>query len=57
MWPLIMQFVRTNAVYITLPVAAVIGFIGYNVENLVSDKYTPYSRNYYIFSCKFVKRI
>lgn len=43
MWPLILQFVRANAVYITLPVAAVVGVIGYNIENLISDKYTPYS--------------
>lgn len=39
-----MALLRRNAVYITLPVAAVVGFIGYNLENLMSDKYTPYSR-------------
>uniref|UniRef100_A0A2M4AYZ8 Putative conserved secreted protein n=1 Tax=Anopheles triannulatus TaxID=58253 RepID=A0A2M4AYZ8_9DIPT len=43
MWPLIMQFLRGNAAYITLPVAAVVGVIGYNIESLLSDKYTPYS--------------
>ncbi|EDW61317.2 small integral membrane protein 12-A [Drosophila novamexicana] len=43
MWPVIMALLRRNAVYITLPVAAVVGFIGYNLENLMSDKYTPYS--------------
>ncbi|EDW10363.1 small integral membrane protein 12 [Drosophila mojavensis] len=43
MWPVIMALLRRNAVYITLPVAAVVGFIGYNLESLLSDKYTPYS--------------
>ncbi|CAF4957131.1 unnamed protein product [Pieris macdunnoughi] len=44
MWPLILRFLRTNAPYITLPVAAVVGVIGYNIEGLLSDKYTPYSK-------------
>ncbi|XP_065091166.1 small integral membrane protein 12-A [Ochlerotatus camptorhynchus] len=43
MWPLLVHFLRSNAVYITLPVAAVVGVVGYNIENLLSDKYTPYS--------------
>ncbi|XP_058120670.1 small integral membrane protein 12-A [Anopheles ziemanni] len=43
MWPLIMQFFRSNAAYITLPVATIVGVIGYNIESLLSDKYTPYS--------------
>ncbi|XP_064543359.1 small integral membrane protein 12-A [Drosophila montana] len=43
MWPVVMALLRRNAVYITLPIAAVVGFIGYNLENLMSDKYTPYS--------------
>ncbi|XP_049299260.1 small integral membrane protein 12-A [Anopheles funestus] len=43
MWPLIMQFLRSNAAYITLPVATLVGVIGYNIEGLLSDKYTPYS--------------
>ncbi|KAF5284166.1 hypothetical protein FQR65_LT00166 [Abscondita terminalis] len=34
---------RTYAPYITLPFAAAIGYIGYNFENFVSDKYTPFS--------------
>lgn len=44
MWPIIMQFMRSNAAYITLPVAAVVGVIGYNLENLLSDRYTPYNK-------------
>lgn len=43
MWPILMGLIRRNAVYVTLPIAAVVGFIGYKIENLVSDKYTPYS--------------
>lgn len=46
MWPIIMTILRRNAVYITLPIAGVIGFIGYNLESLLSDKYTPYSSKY-----------
>uniref|UniRef100_A0A1L8DAJ8 Uncharacterized protein n=1 Tax=Nyssomyia neivai TaxID=330878 RepID=A0A1L8DAJ8_9DIPT len=45
MWPVIMALLRRNAVYITLPVAAVIGFVGYNLENILSDKYTPYTKS------------
>ncbi|KAI5632486.1 UPF0767 family domain-containing protein [Phthorimaea operculella] len=44
MWPLIMRFLRTNAPYLTLPVAAVVGVIGYNIESLLSDRYTPYNK-------------
>ncbi|OWR54198.1 small integral membrane protein 12 [Danaus plexippus] len=44
MWPIIMQFLRSNATYITLPVAAVVGIIGYNLEGLLSDRYTPYNK-------------
>ncbi|XP_035456184.1 small integral membrane protein 12-A [Spodoptera frugiperda] len=44
MWPIIMQFLRTNAPYFTLPVAAVVGVIGYNLEGLLSDRYTPYNK-------------
>ncbi|XP_043645078.1 small integral membrane protein 12-A [Drosophila teissieri] len=43
MWPIVMALVRRNAVYITLPIAGVVGFIGYNIESWISDKYTPYS--------------
>ncbi|XP_055686713.1 small integral membrane protein 12-A [Lutzomyia longipalpis] len=45
MWPAIVALLRSNAVYITLPVAAVIGFVGYNLENILSDKYTPYTKS------------
>ncbi|XP_061399766.1 small integral membrane protein 12-A [Musca vetustissima] len=45
MWPIIMALLRRNAVYITLPFAGVVGFIGYNLESLLSDKYTPYSKS------------
>uniref|UniRef100_A0A1L8EJ21 Putative small integral membrane protein 12-a n=1 Tax=Haematobia irritans TaxID=7368 RepID=A0A1L8EJ21_HAEIR len=45
MWPIIMAILRRNAVYITLPIAGVVGFIGYNLESLLSDKYTPYSKS------------
>ncbi|XP_026734593.1 small integral membrane protein 12-A [Trichoplusia ni] len=44
MWPIIMQFLRSNAPYFTLPVAAVVGVIGYNLEGLISDRYTPYTK-------------
>lgn len=44
-----MALLRRNAVYLTLPVAAVVGFIGYNIENLVSDKYTPFNSKIYYF--------
>ncbi|ALC41097.1 CG34228 [Drosophila busckii] len=43
MWPIVMALLRRNAVYITLPIAGVVGFIGYNLESMLSDKYTPYS--------------
>uniref|UniRef100_A0A1Q3FDD5 Putative conserved secreted protein n=1 Tax=Culex tarsalis TaxID=7177 RepID=A0A1Q3FDD5_CULTA len=43
MWPLILQFMRSNVAYITLPIAGIVGVIGYNIESLLSDKYTPYS--------------
>ncbi|CAD7078273.1 unnamed protein product [Hermetia illucens] len=45
MWPILMHFLRTNAVYITLPFAAVVGFVGYNLESILSDKKTPYNKS------------
>lgn len=41
-----MQFLRSNVAYVTLPVAAVVGIIGYNLETLLSDRYTPYNSEY-----------
>lgn len=43
MWPVIIGFLRSNAPLVTLPFAGIIGFIGYHLENYLSDKYTPYS--------------
>lgn len=36
--------IRTYAPYVVFPVAAVIGFVGYHMEGLVSDRYTPYKK-------------
>ncbi|CAH0712935.1 unnamed protein product, partial [Brenthis ino] len=44
MWPIILQFLRSRAPYITFPVAAIVGVIGYNLESLLSDRYTPYTK-------------
>lgn len=33
MWPLVYGFMRSNARFIVLPLAAVIGVIGYNIES------------------------
>lgn len=43
MWPVFYAALRGYAPYITLPFAALVGFIGYNLENILSDKYTPYN--------------
>ncbi|XP_067000382.1 small integral membrane protein 12-A [Anabrus simplex] len=45
MLPVVYAFLRAYAPYITLPFAAVVGFIGYKVEGLLSDKYTPYQES------------
>ena len=45
MWPVIYGFVRTYAVYITFPVAVVVGVVGYNVEGyLRKDKQQKYKK-------------
>uniref|UniRef100_A0A2L2YAM7 Small integral membrane protein 12 n=1 Tax=Parasteatoda tepidariorum TaxID=114398 RepID=A0A2L2YAM7_PARTP len=41
MLPVIYALMRSYAPYITLPVSIIIGVIGYNIEGLISDKYTP----------------
>ncbi|XP_050315082.1 small integral membrane protein 12 [Anthonomus grandis grandis] len=45
MWPVIYTFLRTYAPYVTLPFAGLVGVIGYNLENILSDKYTPYNKS------------
>ncbi len=45
MWPIIINFMRVNAPYITLPFAAIIGVIGYNIERMVSDRTTPFKNS------------
>ena len=45
MWPIIVNILRSNAPYITLPFAAVIGIIGYNIERLISDRTTPFKNS------------
>ena len=45
MWPVLMNMLRVNAPYITLPFAAIIGVIGYNIERIVSDKTTPFKNS------------
>ncbi|KAL1500736.1 hypothetical protein ABEB36_006182 [Hypothenemus hampei] len=45
MWPLVITFLRTYAPYVTLPFAGLVGFVGYNLENILSDKYTPYNKS------------
>ncbi|KAJ3652221.1 hypothetical protein Zmor_018204 [Zophobas morio] len=45
MWPFLIRTLRHYAPVITLPFAALIGIIGYNLENILSDKYTPYNES------------
>lgn len=45
MWPILMNILRSNAPYITLPFAVVVGIIGYNIESWVSDKSTPFKNS------------
>ncbi|XP_051175919.1 small integral membrane protein 12 [Leptopilina boulardi] len=41
MLPLIISVMKRYAPIITLPFAAIVGFIGYNLEETFSSKYTP----------------
>lgn len=41
MSPILFHLLRTYAPYVVLPVAAVVGAVGYTIENMLSDKYTP----------------
>ena len=43
MWPIVMGVLRRYTPYVTLPFAAVVGFVGYHIEGWVSDRYTPAS--------------
>lgn len=45
MLPILANLLRPYVAYITFPVALVFGFVGYNVEGWISDKYTPYSKS------------
>lgn len=45
MWPVLFTFLRSYAPYVTLPFAGLVGFVGYNLENILSDKYTPYNKS------------
>lgn len=42
MWNVILAAARTYAPIITLPIAIVVGFIGYNAESILSTKTTPH---------------
>lgn len=57
MWPVILRVLRQYAPAITLPFAALIGIIGYNLENILSDKYTPYNGQYISSTAPCVKLI
>ncbi|KDR14664.1 hypothetical protein L798_10771 [Zootermopsis nevadensis] len=45
MLPVVFAFLRRYVPFITLPFAAVVGIIGYNLEGMLSDKYTPYQKS------------
>lgn len=42
MWNLVYAALRSYAPVVTLPIAIVVGFIGYNAENILSNKSTPH---------------
>ncbi|KAG7197549.1 hypothetical protein KM043_000165 [Ampulex compressa] len=41
MWPLLATALRRVSVYVQIPVACVIGLLGYKIEGWISDRYTP----------------
>ncbi|CAL1267161.1 unnamed protein product [Larinioides sclopetarius] len=41
MLPALLAIARNYVPYITLPISIAIGIIGYNLEGLISDRYTP----------------
>lgn len=41
MWNVIVAVARQYAPVVVMPVAIVVGFIGYNAESILSDKSTP----------------
>ncbi|XP_076618958.1 small integral membrane protein 12 [Colletes latitarsis] len=41
MWPLLGRVLSRYGTKIQLPIVCVIGFIGYHIEGLLSDRYTP----------------
>ncbi|GIY73307.1 uncharacterized protein CDAR_530871 [Caerostris darwini] len=41
MLPALLVLMRNYVPYITLPISIAIGVIGYNIEGLISDKFTP----------------
>jgi len=45
MWPIVAAWARSYAPYIVTPIAGVVGFIGYNIEEWLSDKHTPYRKS------------
>ncbi|XP_044740480.1 small integral membrane protein 12-A [Chrysoperla carnea] len=44
-WSVIVRYATRYAPFITVPFAGIIGYIGYNLEELISDKYTPFSES------------
>lgn len=45
MWPVLMAVARTYAPYAAFPVAVVVGFVGYNFENLMGRAETPWKED------------
>ncbi|GIX83475.1 uncharacterized protein CEXT_521231 [Caerostris extrusa] len=41
MLPALLVLMRNYVPFITLPISIAIGVIGYNIEGLISDKFTP----------------